>query len=108
MVDIRNDENIYGPLMSIIKSKSTRIIPRPVIKDDIQIPSEIYKNNSNIELFIYVICINGVAFLVYIYRQVEYRSIVHITSQNEEDFSKLLTKSFESIIWQYFPSLSFM
>ena len=44
--DIRNSENMYGPSMEILKGNSTRIKPRLEIKDDIQIPSEIYKNNS--------------------------------------------------------------
>ena len=46
--DISNAENIYGPYMESLKGKSTRSKPRPVIKDEIQILSEIYKNNSNI------------------------------------------------------------
>ena len=48
VADISNAENIYGPLMEIINGNSTKSNPRPVIKDDIHIPSEIYKNNSNI------------------------------------------------------------
>ena len=50
------------------------------------------KNNLNIELCIEVVCINGIAFIVSIDRQVKYRSIIHITSQNEEEFSKGLDK----------------
>ena len=52
---ISNADNIYGPLVSILKDNSTRIKPKPVIKDYIHIPSEIIKNNSNIELCIDVV-----------------------------------------------------
>ena len=45
---IINAENMYGPLIASLKVKSTRIKPSPVIKCDIQIPSNICKNNSNI------------------------------------------------------------
>ena len=48
VTDIITAEIIYGPSMASIKSKSRRIDPRPVIKDNIQIPSEIYKENSKI------------------------------------------------------------
>ena len=60
VANIRNSENIYGPLMSSIKLKSTRIKPRQVMKYYIQILREIYKNNSNIELCIAVVYINDV------------------------------------------------
>ena len=46
-----------------VKSKSSK--PRPLIKYDIQITSEVYKNNSKIELCIDVVYINGILFLVY-------------------------------------------
>ena len=97
--DTINSENIYGPSVASLKGKSTRIKPRPIIKDGIQVPIEIYKFNSKIELCIDVVYINGIAFLVSIDRQVKCRSIIHITYQNEE-FSKALTKYFKSIIQQ--------
>ena len=50
----------------------------------------IYENSSNIELYIEVIYKNRVAFMVSIYIQVKYRSIIQITSQNEEAFFKFL------------------
>ena len=64
VADISNAEKIYVPSVAIIKDNSTRRNPRPVIKDDIKIPICIYKNNSNIWLFIDALFINGVAFLV--------------------------------------------
>ena len=48
VADIRNSENIHGPLILSLKGKSTRRKPRLLIKDDIHIPSKIYKNNSKI------------------------------------------------------------
>ena len=99
VADISNAENIYGPLMEIIKGKSTGIKPRPLIKDVIQVPSKIYKNITNIELCIDVLYITGVAFMVSIERQVKYRSIIHITSQNEGIYILIiLTKYFATII----------
>ena len=39
VADIINDKKTYGPLMESLKGNSIRIKPRPVIKNDIQIPS---------------------------------------------------------------------
>ena len=108
VASISNAHKIYGLSMTIIKVNSTRNNPRPVINYEINIPIKIYKNNSNVELCIDVVYINGVSFLVSIDRQVKYRSIFHIPSQNEEYFSKVLTKYFESIIQKYSRSLSFI
>ena len=91
--DINNAVKIYGSLMEILKVKSIRSNPRPVIRYEIQIPSDVYKNNSNIELCIDVVSISGVVFLVSIYRQVKYRSIIHITSHNEDKDFKCLDKT---------------
>ena len=44
--------------------------------------------------------INGVEFLVNIERQVKYRSIIHITSQNEE----LIFKDIDNIFQNYISS----
>ena len=70
--------------MESLKGKPTRSKPRSVINYDIQIPSEIYKNSSNIDLYIDVVYINRFSFLISIDSQVKHRSIIHITSQNEE------------------------
>ena len=92
VADLIKYDKIYGSSMTSLKGKSTSSNPRPVIKDDIHIPSKVYKNNSNIELCIDTIYISCVEFIVSIDRQVKYISIIHITSQNEEEFSKGLDK----------------
>ena len=92
VADTSNVEKIYGTYMASIKGNSKSSNPSPVIKDGIRIPSKIYKNNSNIELWIDIIYIYGVSFMVSIEIQVKYRSIMNITSQNEKVFSKVLTK----------------
>ena len=50
--DTSNSENIYEPSVARIKVKSTSRKLRPAIKDNIQIPSEIYKKN---QIFSYVL-----------------------------------------------------
>ena len=86
-----------GTSMASLKVNSTKSKPSLAIKDDIQIPSKIYKNNSNIKLWIDVFYINDVSFMLSIDIQLKYRSIIHITYQNEEEFSKGLDK----ILWNY-------
>ena len=77
-------ESIYEPSMGCLKVKPTRFKPRPVINDDIQIPSDIYKKSSNISLGSDVIYINDIVFMVSIDRQSRYRLIINIKSQNEK------------------------
>ena len=103
-----NAQNIYGPLVAILKDKSTRSDPMLVMKDDVHIPSKIYKKNSIIDLCIEVVFINVISFPVSIDRQLKYRSIIHITYHNEEKKSKVLTKYSKSKIQQDSQSFYFM
>ena len=50
MADISNYDKIYGPSIASLKGNQTSSKPSQVIKDDIQISSDIYENNSNIGL----------------------------------------------------------
>ena len=88
--DVDNAEKIFGRSMASLKGKSTRSKPKPVIRDDIQIPEEIYNKNSNLDLCIDVIYINRVAFLVSIDKQIKYRSIIHVKDQDTPEFFKSL------------------
>ena len=74
--------------MKTLKDKSTRKKKSPVIMYDILIPRKIYETNSNIALCIDVVYIIRVVFMVSIDRKVKYRSIIQITSQNEEAYFK--------------------
>ena len=94
--------------MESLKFKSIRSKPRQVIKDDFKIPSRIYINNSNIELCIDAVYINGVVFMVFIKRQMKYIPIIHIIYHKEEAFSRVLIKYFKSILHQDSISLSFI
>ena len=57
-----------------------------------------YTRQSNIVLFIDLIYLNGVIFMVSIDRKVKRGSIIHITSQNEEEISKKLIQYYEITI----------
>ena len=57
---------IYGPSMTSLKGKSTKSKARPLINEYIQISSEVYKNNSHVELCIGVVYINEILCPVYI------------------------------------------
>lgn len=76
--------------MASLKGKSIRSKPKPVIRDDIEIPDEIYTNNSNLDLWIDVIYINSLEFLVSIDKQIKYRAIIHVRDQDAAEFFKCL------------------
>ena len=68
--DIINTIYIYGPLLASLEVNSIGIKPMPLVKDEFKFQS-ICTKNSNIELCIDVVHINGVAFLVSIDKKVK-------------------------------------
>lgn len=48
--DVDVAEKIFGPAMSTLKGKSIRQAPRPVIRDEIELPDEITNMDHNLDL----------------------------------------------------------
>ena len=62
VVDIEQAEQIYGPDLYAIKGKTTRKSPKPVVNDQIVIPSELIAKNTKLDLCIDVIYVCGIPF----------------------------------------------
>jgi len=41
IIDVNAAEKIFGPALSTLKGKTTRQSPKPVIRDEIELPNEI-------------------------------------------------------------------
>ncbi|CAJ1935833.1 unnamed protein product [Cylindrotheca closterium] len=67
--DVNISEKIYGPSVSTIKGKQKRPTPKAVVGDWIEMPKELLKHNSYLNLCIDVMFINNVAFLSVLTKQ---------------------------------------
>ncbi|CAJ1953169.1 unnamed protein product [Cylindrotheca closterium] len=71
--DVNISEKIYGPSFSTIKGKQKRPTSKAVVDDWIEMPKELLKHNSNLDLCIDIMFINNVAFFVSIDKAIKFR-----------------------------------
>ena len=74
-------EKIYGPDISSLKGKTTRKTPKPVVKDEIEIPQELVAKHHKLELFIDTIKINKIYMLTWIDNTIKFCVIIPLTSK---------------------------
>ena len=96
--DVDIAENIFGPDMAALKGKSVRTTPKPVLEDWINLPEEIHKKHKRIKLCMDIMYINGVGLMTAVDRSIRYRSIVEITSNNDDE---ALLSALDLIIQKY-------
>ncbi len=61
--DINVAEKIFGPDIGVLKGKSTRTKPLPVVRNHVKIPAEIINNHADVDLCMDTLKINGLPFL---------------------------------------------
>ena len=83
--DIDIAEQIFGKDINTLKGKTVRNKPIPVIQDYIQVPKEIKKIHSNIELCVDIMYIQNIMFLVTISKRIKYTTIDPIPSRRKSD-----------------------
>ena len=89
--DIKNFEKIYGVNVPVLKGKSVRTKPQPVVKDYVEVPTELKQKNIAVELCADVMYIQGVTFLVTISKHLKFYTIVPLNSRSK----KLLCDAFD-------------
>lgn len=90
--DVKIAETIFGPDMATLKGKSTRVTPKPVIMDIVEVPPEIRKTHYEVDLCVDLMFINSIGFMATIDRTIRYRSVVTIDSKETSDLAVSLLK----------------
>ena len=90
--DIDLAEKIYGPDIGILKGKTIRKNPVPLVTSRIEIPPEIYEERSSWELCVDVMFVNKMPFITSITKKLFYRTAEFLMSRSKEDLYKGLDK----------------
>ena len=88
--DVINAEKIFGPALSTLKGKSTRRKPKPVLKDEIEIPEELKNLPRDLELCMDVMYINQQPMLTTIDKSIRFRGIVPLNSTSHDEYYQAL------------------
>ncbi|CAJ1943867.1 unnamed protein product [Cylindrotheca closterium] len=86
--DVNISEKIYGPSVSTIKGKQKRPTPKAVVDDWIEMPKELLKYNSNLDLCIDIMFINNVAFFVSIDKAIKFRFSTELKNRTKDAIYK--------------------
>jgi hypothetical protein len=86
--DINIAEQIFGSDIGALKGKTVRRTPRQVIDDSIEIPNELIQSQQNVKLCI--MYVNGMQFLTTISKNIHYRTAQYIASKSPLEYAKTL------------------
>ena len=78
----------------LLKGKTTRQKPAPVVSDYIEIPKELIDNHVNIILCIDGMKINGVPFITTVSRNIMYRTAEWVPNQTSQAYRSVLDNVF--------------
>ena len=92
--DIRIAEQVYGKDISVLKGKSVRTKPNPVVADVVKIPKAMKKELKHVELCVDVMYIQGLTFLTTISKKICYRTIEYVVDRSEDSLMSALDNVF--------------
>ena len=84
--DINVAEQVYGADIGSLKGKTTQSKPKPVVKDYIEIPKQLYVTHNKVTLAIDTMYVNKIPFLTSISDEIMYRTAQPIVSKTPEDY----------------------
>jgi hypothetical protein len=90
--DVKIAEALYGKDIGVLKGKTTRSKPAPVISDMVEIPRLLVKRNRRVELCLDVVTICGLPFLSTISKGIMYRTLNSLPNLRKETYYKTIDK----------------
>ena len=82
--DVMVAQKIYGPSASVLKGKTKRPTPEPVINDWIEIPEELVMHNTDLDLCVDLAFINNVVALTGVDKQIKYRHFIELSGRTKK------------------------
>ena len=92
--DIDKAEAIFGTDLGILKGKTVRRRPMPMVTDQIAIPPELYANREKVTLAIDIMFVNQMPFFTSISRNLYYRTAQFMPSRTDESLRAAIDEVF--------------
>jgi hypothetical protein len=87
-------KDIFDPDIGALKEKATRHEPYLIVQNYIEIPKELVTSQRNVTSSIHAIKINGVAFLISVPRNLQYRTAPYVKNQTPKVYCDALSEVF--------------
>jgi hypothetical protein len=91
-IDVTNANKLFGPDLATLKGNTVVITPPPVVTDYVQIPKDIMSLNRNVTLVIDIMFVNGLPFMVSIYRKIKSTTVKYLHGRNQNHLVKSIRK----------------
>ncbi len=88
MEDIKIAEQICSPAVNVLKGKTTRKKPAPVVNDCIEVPKSLWMKHQGVELCADLMFVQGVIFLVTVSKHIKFVTVRCIPSKTIEELCK--------------------
>lgn len=86
--DVNIAEKIFGPDIYTLKGKATRTKPKTIVKDYIEIPTELKEKHESVELCIDIMYVQSVLFLIGIATDLKLVTVVYTQKKRTRAFGK--------------------
>jgi hypothetical protein len=93
--DVTNAQAIFGPDLVIVRGKTVRQTPTPVVGDYVAVPCSLVDANKVITLAADVFFVDGTPFLLMVSRRIKFVTAEHVPVRTATSLSKHITQVLE-------------
>jgi len=92
--DLDLAERIFGKDLGILKGKTVRTKPLPMVSDQVAIPKELYEHRDQVELCIDIMFVNNMPYFTSISRDIYYRTANRMPSRTADSLYQAVDEVF--------------